>query len=517
VIRRVGIDLDNTIIDYDAVFVEAARQFGHSGALRSKSDVRDLVRTSSGDESWQRVQGWVYGEGIHQAVPYWGIHEFLRRCSARGIEVFVVSHKTERGHFSSAGTSLRAVALEWLIREGMCGPAAPAIPVERVHFCDDRSAKIRRIAALELDVFIDDLSEVLTDPDFPDRTRRIGFRTGRSANGVLGVRSWREAGESVLGAMDPLEVVEMAAIGASMGAIERVAPAMSGGNSMAFLVHTSEGRFFVKRYPDRQLDPRRRCETETSALRWMGEHGLPVPNLISADDSLGLAVHGFVEGSSIDQPSVDDVERAADFVERLAIHAKEERPEFDDASEHFGSPLDLIDQVERRLVLGERSDYEPCAEFFRTELRPAFQREATRIKTVMGGRLERSLPIEARTLSPSDFGFHNALRTRTGIVFVDFEYFGWDDPAKLVCDFLLHPGFRSTRETQGRWLERVRATFGPDVVDRAIAMLPLTAIRWEAIILKPFVTSRDRFDDDDWTRRLERIRAVRTTALSWQR
>ena len=54
--------------------------------------------------------------------------------------------------------------------------------------------------------------------------------------------------------------------------------------------------------------------------------------------------------------------------------------------------------------------------------------------------VEAELPVEQRTLSPSDFGFHNALRRPDGrVVFLDLEYFGWDDPAKMISDFLLHP------------------------------------------------------------------------------
>ena len=52
-----------------------------------------------------------------------------------------------------------------------------------------------------------------------------------------------------------------------------------------------------------------------------------------------------------------------------------------------------------------------------------------------------ALPSAQRTLAPSDFGFHNTLRYANGaLAFVDFEYFGWDDPAKLTADIMLHPG-----------------------------------------------------------------------------
>ena len=42
-------------------------------------------------------------------------------------------------------------------------------------------------------------------------------------------------------------------------------------------------------------------------------------------------------------------------------------------------------------------------------------------------------------LSPSDFGFHNVITSRGISFFIDFEFSGWDDPAKLYCDIILQP------------------------------------------------------------------------------
>jgi hypothetical protein len=58
----------------------------------------------------------------------------------------------------------------------------------------------------------------------------------------------------------------------------------------------------------------------------------------------------------------------------------------------------------------------------------------------MGLGLDEPVPPAERCLSPSDFGFHNALRCSDGnLTFLDFEYAGWDDPAKTVCDFFCQP------------------------------------------------------------------------------
>ena len=57
-----------------------------------------------------------------------------------------------------------------------------------------------------------------------------------------------------------------------------------------------------------------------------------------------------------------------------------------------------------------------------------------------GLSIDRALRADECCLSPSDFGFHNALvDERAGLTFLDFEYAGRDDPAKLVSDFFCQP------------------------------------------------------------------------------
>ena len=45
-------------------------------------------------------------------------------------------------------------------------------------------------------------------------------------------------------------------------------------------------------------------------------------------------------------------------------------------------------------------------------------------------------------LSPSDFGFHNILSHHNNLYYIDFEYAGWDDPYKLIADFILNPDYK---------------------------------------------------------------------------
>ncbi|MGE6057287.1 hypothetical protein ACQJ2V_28060, partial [Klebsiella variicola subsp. variicola] len=92
----IGIDFDNTIADYDAVFVEAARERGWVGAdfEGPKKLLRDTVRKlEDGELKWQVLQGDVYGPRMQGAAPFAGVMAFLEAVRRRGCDVVVVSHK----------------------------------------------------------------------------------------------------------------------------------------------------------------------------------------------------------------------------------------------------------------------------------------------------------------------------------------------------------------------------------------------------------------------------------------
>lgn len=99
---RIGIDFDNTIACYEQAFLEVAASLDiviDSGVL-GKSDVkRCIVDQPNGEFKWQRLQGKVYGKYMALARCYAGVQEFIYLARERGHQVFIVSHKSEFGHF----------------------------------------------------------------------------------------------------------------------------------------------------------------------------------------------------------------------------------------------------------------------------------------------------------------------------------------------------------------------------------------------------------------------------------
>src|ERR1700730_3650021 len=134
---RIRIDFDNTIISYDRVFLSAAAAGGllEDGFVGTKQAIRDAIRLlPDGELAWQRLQGYVYGQGIIDAAMFDGLDRFLRRCRSECRAVLIVSHKTEFGHFDPARINLREAALDWMRRHGFFEEDGYAVPIENVHF-----------------------------------------------------------------------------------------------------------------------------------------------------------------------------------------------------------------------------------------------------------------------------------------------------------------------------------------------------------------------------------------------
>ncbi len=199
---RIGIDFDNTLIDYDRVFFAAARERGLVAPdfTGSKRLVRDAIRLlPDGELIWQRLQGHVYGAGIGGAVPFAGARDFLHRCRAQGIEPFIVSHKTRYGHHDPARIDLRRAALGWMAAQGFFATDAGGISEGNVFFADDRAGKLARIAGLGCTHFIDDLEEVFADPGFPPGVRRILFADAADGDYDLISADWARIATAILG------------------------------------------------------------------------------------------------------------------------------------------------------------------------------------------------------------------------------------------------------------------------------------------------------------------------------
>jgi hypothetical protein len=270
--------------------------------------------------------------------------------------------------------------------------------------------------------------------------------------------------------------------------VRALVAAHMGANSRIFRIETAAGPFALKAYPARLGDSRRRAEVEWKALRFLRARcGDAVPGAIARDDAGRFLLMEWIEGAPVADCRPADIEAAADFVVRvLAQSGDPEASEFPPASEACLSTGAIVGQIQQRLALIREDAIEP---FLAHEFLPALDAATRRI----GPGSEQDLAPELRRLVPSDFGFHNALRQRDGVLrYVDFDYFGWDDPVKLAADFVLHPAMQLSSDNKRAFVGRIASALEDDdgFSARLKSRLPLFALRWIMILFNPF--RRDR-------------------------
>lgn len=311
---------------------------------------------------------------------------------------------------------------------------------------------------------------------------------------------------------------------AGLAPLSRLETAGGGGNSRLYRAGLADGTAAaLKVYPGLDADPRDRLATEFGALAFLHRHGLTdVPRPLACDDGARLGLYEWIEGERpAGDLSVLDAMSAFD-ARLLALGRAPDAAGLPLASEACLSPADLVKQVEGRLeALAALPDEPELEGFLSDEIRPLLARAAPPARA-----LAAPLDPARRTLSASDFGWHNMLATSRGAVFLDFEYFGWDDPAKMACDVFWHPGMAMPENWGRRFIAGAiarRRAADPDLEARIAVSLPVYGLRWVAIVLNEFRPERWRIrrhaagDDDaaaarDWsaakTRQLDKARAL---------
>lgn len=300
---------------------------------------------------------------------------------------------------------------------------------------------------------------------------------------------------------DPRRQTALEAAHALLGARpDAVAPVLGGGNSQVFRIATDGRSLALKLYAPPAPDRDRRAN-EWAALSLLASQGVEeVPQPIATDPRLNATLLEWLDGAPIPPERIgpEHLRAALAFAARLQdIGRICDKDDVGSATEACLSLNDLLGQIARRRARLLEIDDPALAAFLRDEATPALEnahRRAGEIYAANGWESDQPLSRVAQTLSPSDFGFHNALIDAAGrIRFLDFEYFGWDDPVKLTADFLLHPGMTLNQESRRRFRNGAEALFAagdPDFTPRLDALRPLYALRWTLIVLNEFLPER---------------------------
>ena len=130
-------------------------------------------------------------------------------------------------------------------------------------------------------------------------------------------------------------------------------------------------------------------------------------------------------------------------------------------------------------------------DFLSGSLLPAWEKfKETTAGTISRHEFDSELDKGQQCLSPSDFGFHNAMTSAGRLYFFDFEYAGWDDPAKLICDFFHQPRIPAPIDFLEASLAQCIGdlALNEDALRQRIRVLfPVYGFKWCCILLNEFL------------------------------
>jgi len=283
-----------------------------------------------------------------------------------------------------------------------------------------------------------------------------------------------------------------------------------GGNSRVYIIDCDNfDRYIGKLYFTSVLDKRDRIGVEYSSLKYLWKIGIRcIPKAIAIDREHHCAIYEHIQGEKIssDAISVSDIDYAVEFLIKLnQLKTAANNDNIPEASEACFSLKEIIDNIYLRLkrlqaLQSKQDQYRAMHVFLKDKFIHAFniiQDWSLSCYKEIGIAIDNKLPFQERTLSPSDFGFHNALRRPGGnLVFLDFEYFGWDDPAKMISDFLLHPAMDLNFNLKKRFVDQILLKLDYPYLfrTRLKAAYPLFGLKWCMILLNEFLS-------DDMSRR----------------
>ena len=302
---------------------------------------------------------------------------------------------------------------------------------------------------------------------------------------------------------------------------ERVSPMAGAGNNSVWRIAAGGRRYVAKDY----LKPSRAWQGQMAAelrfLQFAQERvaGL-VPRILARDGNRGIAVFDMLPGRAAVASDItpDRVYEAGRFIARLNDPSKRSHDlDIPIAAEARFSPAGhirlisgRIRRLERGVDISLKNEVLPLCVRMRTLLSHA--RALVRQGASAAPRHFSTLERRGRIVSPSDFAFHNALVGPDGTLrFVDFEYAGWDDPAKLVADFFCQVRLPVSVSLLPVFLDGLALT--NQAVGRLKVTLPalLTAyrVKWVCIVLNPVL--HERLSE---TRRSSDSEAVKSIALN---
>jgi hypothetical protein len=503
---RLGIDLDNTILNYDPLFLsEASRKgLGLKGDGSLKEILMGLIRLQpQGELEWARIEAELMGPRILDVQPHPSAFEFLIELRNRQIPFFFITH---RPRFPEIG--MPHDLHMWMGRWLECHHVYDRLGLKNEDVFIETSAenKIHRIRSELCTHYLDRGGDFFSHPNFPPDVHKISILTPTdgSSQESASFKDWQEALQRIhrndtsllspsrirvappekrktlvlpdyqkgKDALKGFQAVVKETL--KQDVVEAVRWTTQPGNT-AYLVTTSDGgKPLLGKWYGFSTSQRDSMVAERGFFSYLEALRIPEtlipPKAVDWNEGHRVAIFPLPEGSLVRLRQFEDPTPfwpvILDFLTSLQQGRQTPEaaslPDARDAAFCLKDHLAILKQKRDQWLdsLGLPGVPAELKDLVFQDLENAYERIAEMVYQARDFR--RRLPRPAQILSPSSQAIHYFIRRPDGTPqFLFFENSGWDDPARVIAEICCEPGLR----TPPSWL--------PEAAARLSEMLPL--------------------------------------------
>ena len=267
-----------------------------------------------------------------------------------------------------------------------------------------------------------------------------------------------------------------------------------GRNNKVYLCKEKNNKFIIKKFKNYFETKYDRYFTEKTFIEYLKKKKINnIPYIIGVNKKEKILYLKYISGKKIKRPKKNHLNECLKFLKKINHKTTHKNFHFQNASDACLCVGDHINACERRInklrnKYNYKKDYESkkIYKFLKNKIIPEFKIIKSNIKySFAKSQIKKKLNDNQLILSPSDFGFHNIITKNDKMYFIDFEYAGWDDPRKLVCDFILNPDYLISKKNKIFFLMNFDQVFKTKILNsnQFRVILKFHFLKWVCMII----------------------------------
>jgi hypothetical protein len=285
--------------------------------------------------------------------------------------------------------------------------------------------------------------------------------------------------------------------------ISNIMPILGSANSTVYKINTRKDNFFLKIYPNEELkyDQTSRFTRETNFLAYLNTALIKnTPKLVYKSEKDQVILTSWVNGDEIKKISINSLRAMVNFTAECNKNSHIiDAQRITQAKDSWRSSSIAVNDIRSRWenlmtgVTNDKKKMHEVQEFLKVRNLSEMIKHEVDLFEKKTSKCHWQTSTIKQILSQSDMSINNTKRDGCEFSFFDFEYAGWDDPAKLATDILCHPDHNLSHEDEIQCIVLMREKnifMDQGVEERIMDSRTLAKIKWLLIMCKIYINDR---------------------------